>query len=139
MTEQAVRVERSGPVTTVYLHRPARRNAVDGPTAAALAAAFRAFDADPDAGVEGAEGCGQRDRGGAVHGVAAGGAVQVDGGDGPRPLDPDSLFGHGCQSRNRTGDRTASGALSGTDPFPQPAAARAHLRSALPGTCSGAG
>ena len=49
MTEQAVRVERSGPVTTIYLHRPARRNAVDGPTAVALAAAFRAFDADPDA------------------------------------------------------------------------------------------
>ena len=49
--EQAVRVERSGPVTTVLLHRPARRNAVDGPTAAALAAAFRAFDADPDAAV----------------------------------------------------------------------------------------
>src|SRR5256885_17108611 len=51
MTEQAVRVERSGPVTTVYLRRPARRNAVDGPTAAALAAAFRAFDADPDTAV----------------------------------------------------------------------------------------
>ena len=51
MTEQAVRVERSGPVTTIYLHRPARRNAVDGPTAAALAVAFRAFDADPDAAV----------------------------------------------------------------------------------------
>ena len=51
MSEQAVRVERSGPVTTVYLHRPARRNAVDGPTAVALAAAFRAFDTDPDAAV----------------------------------------------------------------------------------------
>jgi len=51
MTNQAVRVERSGPVTTVFLHRPARRNAVDGPTAARLAAAFRAFDADPDAAV----------------------------------------------------------------------------------------
>jgi enoyl-CoA hydratase len=51
MTEQAVQVERSGPVTTVLLQRPARRNAVDGPTAAALAAAFRAFDADPDAAV----------------------------------------------------------------------------------------
>jgi enoyl-CoA hydratase len=51
VTEQAVRVERSGPVTTVLLHRPARRNAVDGPAAAALAAAFRAFDADPDAAV----------------------------------------------------------------------------------------
>src|SRR5436309_2683679 len=51
MTEQAVRVERSGAITTVYLHCPARRNAVDGPTAAALAAAFRAFDADQDAAV----------------------------------------------------------------------------------------
>ncbi len=51
MTEQSVRVERSGPVTTVFLHRPARRNAVDGPTAAQLAAAFRAFDADPGAAV----------------------------------------------------------------------------------------
>jgi enoyl-CoA hydratase len=51
MTEQAVRMERSGPVSTVFLHRPARRNAVDGPTAAALAAAFRAFDADPDSAV----------------------------------------------------------------------------------------
>jgi enoyl-CoA hydratase len=47
----AVRVERSGPVTTIVLDRPARRNAVDGPTAAALAAAFRDFDADPEASV----------------------------------------------------------------------------------------
>jgi enoyl-CoA hydratase len=51
MTDQPVRVERSGPVSTVFLHRPARRNAVDGPAAAQLAAAFRAFDADPDAAV----------------------------------------------------------------------------------------
>jgi enoyl-CoA hydratase len=51
MADQAVRVEQSGPVTTVFLHRPGSRNAVDGPTAAALAAAFRAFDADPDAAV----------------------------------------------------------------------------------------
>src|ERR1700733_1336375 len=51
MIDQAVRVERSGPVSTVVLHRPARRNAVDGPTAARLAAAFRAFDADPGAAV----------------------------------------------------------------------------------------
>ncbi|QWC86405.1 crotonase/enoyl-CoA hydratase family protein [Nocardioidaceae bacterium] len=43
-----VRVERDGPVTTVVLHRPEARNAVDGPTAAALADAFRAFDADPE-------------------------------------------------------------------------------------------
>jgi enoyl-CoA hydratase len=49
--ERAVRVERDGPVTTVLLSRPARRNAVDGPTAAALAEAFRAFDADDAAAV----------------------------------------------------------------------------------------
>jgi enoyl-CoA hydratase len=47
----AVTVERSGPVTTVRLSRPHARNAVDGVTAAALAEAFRAFDADPEASV----------------------------------------------------------------------------------------
>lgn len=47
----AVRVERSGPVTTVILSRPEKRNAVDGPTAAALADAFRAFDEDDTAAV----------------------------------------------------------------------------------------
>jgi enoyl-CoA hydratase len=45
----AVRVETQGPVTTVILDHPERRNAVDGPSARALAEAFRAFDADPDA------------------------------------------------------------------------------------------
>ena len=38
MTEEVVRVANSGPVSTVFLHRPARRNAVDGPTAAQFAA-----------------------------------------------------------------------------------------------------
>jgi enoyl-CoA hydratase len=47
----AVRVERDGAVTTVVLHRPERRNAVDGPTARALADAFREFDADETAQV----------------------------------------------------------------------------------------
>src|SRR3954468_23671151 len=41
-----VRTERQGHVTTVVLSRPAARNAVDGPTAAELAAAFREFEAD---------------------------------------------------------------------------------------------
>ncbi len=48
---ETVRVERAGPVTTVLLNRPDARNAVDGPTAGALADAFRSFDADPDARV----------------------------------------------------------------------------------------
>ena len=47
----AVRVDRTGAVTTVVLDRPERRNAVDGATAQALAEAFRAFDADPSARV----------------------------------------------------------------------------------------
>ncbi|GAW50355.1 MULTISPECIES: crotonase/enoyl-CoA hydratase family protein [unclassified Nocardioides] len=42
----SVRVETDGAVTTVVLDRPEARNAVDGPTATALADAFRAFDAD---------------------------------------------------------------------------------------------
>jgi enoyl-CoA hydratase len=46
-----VRVERNGPVTTVILNRPQARNAVNGPTAAALYAAFDAFDRDDTAAV----------------------------------------------------------------------------------------
>ena len=51
LARMAVRVERNGPVTTVILDRPEVRNAVDGPTAEALADAFRAFDADDEARV----------------------------------------------------------------------------------------
>ena len=47
----AIRVEREGAVTTVIMDRPEARNAVDGPSARALADAFRAFDADADARV----------------------------------------------------------------------------------------
>ncbi|MES5817868.1 crotonase/enoyl-CoA hydratase family protein [Streptomyces sp. RG80] len=47
----SVRTERNGPVSTVILSRPDVRNAVDGPTAAGLAAAFREFEADDSARV----------------------------------------------------------------------------------------
>jgi enoyl-CoA hydratase len=47
----AVRVEKQGPVTTVILDRPEVKNAVDRPTAEALAAAFRAFEDDEEASV----------------------------------------------------------------------------------------
>ncbi|MET8246535.1 crotonase/enoyl-CoA hydratase family protein [Streptomyces sp. NPDC005202] len=46
-----VRIERQGHVSTVILSRPEARNAVDGPTAAQLAAAFREFEADEEARV----------------------------------------------------------------------------------------
>jgi enoyl-CoA hydratase len=46
-----VRVERTGPVTTVIMNRPDARNAVNGPTAAALLTAFGEFEADDAASV----------------------------------------------------------------------------------------
>ncbi|MER5896101.1 crotonase/enoyl-CoA hydratase family protein [Streptomyces sp. NPDC001876] len=46
-----VRIERQQHVTTVVLSRPEVRNAVDGPTAAELADAFRAFEEDETARV----------------------------------------------------------------------------------------
>lgn len=48
---EPVRVEHRGAVTTVILSRPGARNAVNGPTAAALYDAFDAFDHDDDAAV----------------------------------------------------------------------------------------
>ena len=42
----AIRVERGGAVATIVMDRPEARNAVDGPAARALAAAFREVEAD---------------------------------------------------------------------------------------------
>ena len=47
----SVIVERNGPVTTLVIARPERRNAVDRPTAQALADALREFEADDTARV----------------------------------------------------------------------------------------
>jgi len=44
--ETSVTLLRDGVVATIVLHRPQARNAVDGPTAAALRAAFETFEAD---------------------------------------------------------------------------------------------
>ncbi len=46
-----VLVRQDGPVTFIGINRPAVRNAVNRPTAEALAVAFADFDADPDAAV----------------------------------------------------------------------------------------
>lgn len=46
-----VRVERDGAVTTVIMNRPGARNAVNGPAAAELFAAFDEFDRDDSAAV----------------------------------------------------------------------------------------
>lgn len=47
----AVRIESSGPVTTITIDRPEAKNAVDRATAEALAEAFRAFEKDDAAKV----------------------------------------------------------------------------------------
>lgn len=81
----AVRVERSENVFTVILSRPERRNAVDRTTAAALAEAFRTFEADDEARVavlygEGGGFCAGAD----LKAVAEGGGNVVrEDGDGP--------------------------------------------------------
>ncbi|MCV6621977.1 MAG: crotonase/enoyl-CoA hydratase family protein [Cellvibrionaceae bacterium] len=46
-----VRIEKSGPVSTIIIDRPHAKNAVDGPTARALAEAFMAFEQDDEAKV----------------------------------------------------------------------------------------
>jgi enoyl-CoA hydratase len=80
-----VLVEADGPVTVVTIDRPERRNAVDGPTAAALAAAFRDFDADPAASVAVLTGSGGAFCAGAdLKAIAAGAPPRVaPDGDGP--------------------------------------------------------
>ena len=83
----SVRVEVDGPVTTVVLDRPDVRNAVDGPTAAALADAFRAFDADGEQRVAVLYGAGGTFCSGAdlkAIGTERGNQVKpIDDGDGP--------------------------------------------------------
>jgi enoyl-CoA hydratase/carnithine racemase len=80
-----VRVEREGPVTVVTIDRPARRNAVDGPAAAALAGAFREFDGDQAASVAVLTGTGGAFCAGAdLKAIAAGQPPRVaEDGDGP--------------------------------------------------------
>lgn len=46
LPQTAVLTERRGPIFIATINRPHLRNAIDAPTAAALAEAFRAFDAD---------------------------------------------------------------------------------------------
>lgn len=82
-------VARFGRVLLVELDRPARRNAVDGPTAAALAQAFRDFDADPGLDVAVLHGRGGHFCAGAdLHAVAGGEAANRVEADGDGPMGP---------------------------------------------------
>ncbi len=81
----SVSVSREGPVTTVTIDRPEVRNAVDRPTAEALAEAFRDFDGDGEARVAVLTGAGGNFCSGAdlkAIGEGRGNRVEPDG-DGP--------------------------------------------------------
>jgi len=81
-----VRTERHGRVLVVVLHRPARRNAVDVPTAQKLFDAFRGFDADASLDVAILTGAGGHFCGGADLQAMAGGEMRdlkTDGALGP--------------------------------------------------------
>jgi enoyl-CoA hydratase len=86
-----VRVERQGPVTTVILDRPDRRNAVDEETAARLVEAFTDFESDEEARVavlwgEGGTFCAGAD----LKEVAAGRPNRLEP-DGPGPMGPSRM------------------------------------------------
>ncbi|HSO38431.1 MAG TPA: crotonase/enoyl-CoA hydratase family protein, partial [Labilithrix sp.] len=88
----SVRVEKNGPVTTIVLARPEVRNAVDRATAAALAAAFRAFEADEAAHVAVLYGDGGTFCAGADLGAFARGEGNVLAPDGDGPMGPSRML-----------------------------------------------
>ena len=90
-----VRTSVEGPVLVVTIARPEVRNAVDGPTAAALSAAFSAFDADSSLSVavlcgEGGVFCAGAD----LKAVASGDASRANrlAADGDGPMGPSRLL-----------------------------------------------
>jgi enoyl-CoA hydratase len=88
----SVRSEKSGHVTTIILARPAVKNAVDRPTAVALADAFRAFEADADARVAVLSGDGGTFCAGADLGAFARGEGNAITPDGDGPMGPTRML-----------------------------------------------
>ena len=89
---EPVTVADRGPVRVVTINRPEVRNAVDGPTAAALQAAFAAFDADPEVSVAVLTGAGGTFCAGAdLKGVAEGRGNKVTE-DGSGPMGPTRML-----------------------------------------------
>ena len=88
-TPPTVDVRRDRRVCIISLQRPDRRNAVDGPTAAALADAFRTFDADPGLDVAVLTGvAGQFCAGADLQAFAAGTGTNRVEADGDGPMGP---------------------------------------------------
>ncbi len=86
------RVERDGPVTVVTIDRPQVRNAVNGPTAAALADAFRDFDTDDSASVAVLTGAGGTFCAGADLGAMRGPDANRVTRDGDGPMGPSRMM-----------------------------------------------
>src|SRR4051794_4679458 len=86
-----VEVRHEGPVTVVTIDRPERRNAVDGPTAAALLAAFEEFDADVEEKVAVLTGAGGTFCAGADLKAMHDGVAMVLDEKGPGPMGPSRL------------------------------------------------
>lgn len=87
-----VETDRATRVTTVILDRPEVRNAVDGPTARALADAFRAFDADEESHVAVLWGAGGTFCAGADLKAIARGAGNRVAPDGDGPMGPTRML-----------------------------------------------
>ncbi len=88
-----VRIERNGPITTVTMDRPAVRNAVNGPTAAALLDAFTEFEEDEAARVAVLCGAGPHFCPGAdLKAFAAGTDTNTIDAEGPGPMGPTRLM-----------------------------------------------
>ena len=87
-----VRTESRGPVALVSLDRPEVRNAVDRPTAEALADAFRRFDADESLRVAVLTGAGGTFCAGADLKAVAGGRGNRAATDGDGPMGPTRLL-----------------------------------------------
>jgi len=81
-------IESDGEVFIVSINRPAVRNAIDGPTAAALAEAFRAFDRNAEHAVAVLTGAGGTFCAGADLKALAGGSGTPFSEDGDGPLGP---------------------------------------------------
>ena len=88
----SVRTQTEGPVAIITIDRPELRNAVDGPTAEELAAAFRSFEGDGDLAVAVLTGAGGVFCAGAdLKGVAEGRGNRVAE-DGDGPMEPSRML-----------------------------------------------
>ena len=90
-TQRSVLTKVDGPIFTVILNRPARRNAVDRDTADALTSAFRTFDADDNQKIAILTGAGGVFCAGAdLQAISAGKFNRLDN-DGDGPMGPTRL------------------------------------------------